>query len=128
MGMRDYPTLVATTPNPEACLVVTGGIAYQVNVVEKTADHIEMRYPVTQIAEAPASELLMLADFRDVAAIGRSGVQWKSRDLAQDELRVLSLDGNNLRYAGFDFGENCEYIAEIRSSGLSGIKRVSPVA
>ena len=128
MGMRDYPTLVATTPNPEFCLVVTGGIAYRVNVTEKTADHINMRYPVTQIAEAPASELLMLVDFCDLAAIGRSGVQWRTRDLANDDLRVLSVEGKNLRYAGVALGETCEYIAEIGSSGLSGIKIVSSAA
>lgn len=126
MGMRDYPTLVATTPNPEVCLVVAGGIAYRVNVTEKTAEQIEMRFPVTQIAEAPASELLMLVDFCDVAAIGPSGVKWRARDLVSDDLRVLSVEGNRLRFGGFARGESCEYLAEIRPIGLSGIERVLP--
>ena len=128
VGMRDRPTLIAATPNPEVCVIVTGGIAYHVNVTDKTADHIKMRFPVTQVAEATASELLMLVDFCDVAAIGRSGVQWRERDLVNDELRVLSVEGNNLRYAGFALGETCEYLAEIRLGGLSGISIVSPSA
>ena len=128
VGMRDCPTLIAATPNPEACVVVTGGIAYHVNVTEKIASHIKMRFPVTQVVAATASELLMLVDFCDVVAIGRSGVQWRECDLVDDELRVLSVEGNHLRYAGFVSGATCEYLAEIQSGGLSRISRVSPKA
>jgi hypothetical protein len=127
VGMSSCPTLVSTTPNSEDCLVVAGGIAYLVNVAQKTADHIYMNYPITQIVEAPASELLIIADFSDIAALGSAGLRWKEH-LVADDLRILSINQNTLRYQGFDRGETWEYVAEIQPNGLGVVQRVSPAA
>jgi hypothetical protein len=93
---------VFATPNPSYAVVISGGVAYRVNAATpRDCSQIRLS-PVRDIRVVVPQNLLALADFTSVEAIGRDGSHWKSERLCWDDLSILEIRDGILHGAGSD--------------------------
>ena len=78
------------TPIPTAIAFISDLTGFLVDVAERRILYEEE--PVTRIWQAQESDLLLMVSFGDVTAIGPTGVVWRSKRLAYDDLKVTASD------------------------------------
>lgn len=104
LGFRDpsLPTGVFACPRAEDLLAVAGGYAYLVDTLAPSRClHLPLR-PVTQILSAPGEELILLAGFHHVVAIGASGLKWQSARLSWEGITLSDILDHRLRGLGWN--------------------------
>lgn len=104
LGFRDpaLPSGVWSCPCPDDLLAVAGGYAYLVRTLQPaTATLLEQR-PVTSLFPLPSHDLLLLAGFHDILALGKQGVCWRSGRLSWEGLTLGEVEGNQLHGTGWN--------------------------
>jgi hypothetical protein len=104
LGFRASTSLsgVWSCPRPDDILAVAGGYAYLADTLAPDRPlHLPLR-PVTQILPAPDANLLLLAGFHTVAAIGATGLLWETARLTWEGLTLTEIRDNQLRGLGWD--------------------------
>jgi hypothetical protein len=104
LGFRDPGALtgVWSCPRPDDILAVAGGYAYLADTLAPDRPlHLALR-PVTQVLPAPESNLLVLAGFHTVAAIGPTGLLWETARLTWEGLTFTGIRDNHLHGLGWD--------------------------
>ncbi len=100
LGFRDksLPSGVFACPTADDMLALAGGYAYLVNTLTPAQCHHLPLRPVTQIVAAFDENLLLLAGFHTVVALGAKGLLWETAKLSWEgvklgEIRVGKLHG-----------------------------------
>lgn len=104
LGFRAPSALsgVWSCPRPDDLLAVAGGYAYLADTLAPERPlHLPLR-PVTQILPAPDANLLLLAGFHTIAAIGATGLLWETARLTWEGLTLTGIRDNQLHGLGWD--------------------------
>jgi hypothetical protein len=102
-------------PDSWAALVVCVGRAYLVDVRHPEHTTTIPLEPVTQVCGA-GRDLVVLADFSNIAAVGRDSHAWTSERLCLDFLKVISANSSSIECTG-DFLEGTEAFTVAASTG-----------
>lgn len=96
-------TRVMPTPDPHRLLVVADGEGYLVPASSpRDTERIALRMPIRSIIDE--GDVILLASWIDVAAVGTSGTLWISERLCLDDLKVEGVIDGRVECRGF-FGE-----------------------
>lgn len=104
LGFKDRNALtgVWSCPRPDDLLAVAGGYAYLADTLAPERPlHLTLR-PVAQVLPAPDANLLLLAGFHTIAAIGPTGLLWETARLTWEGLTLTDIRDNQLRGLGWD--------------------------
>jgi len=104
LGFRDPSALtgVWSCPRPDDLLAIAGGYAYLADTLAPERPlHIPLR-PVAQVLPAPEANLLLLAGFHNIAAIGISGLLWETARLTWEGLTLNAIRDGQLQGLGWD--------------------------
>ncbi len=104
LGFRAPSALsgVWSCPRPDDLLAVAGGYAYLADTLAPDRPlHLPLR-PVTQVLPAPEVNLLLLAGFYTVAAIGAAGLLWETARLTWEGLTLTDIRDGQLHGLGWD--------------------------
>ncbi|HEV2577734.1 MAG TPA: hypothetical protein VGU25_11045 [Acidobacteriaceae bacterium] len=104
LGFRDPNALtgVWSCPRPDDLLAVAGGYAYLADTLAPERPlHLPLR-PVAQILPAPEANLLLLAGFHTIAAIGPTGLLWETKRLTWESLTLTGIRDGHLHGLGWD--------------------------
>jgi len=104
LGFRDPGALtgVWSCPRPDDLLAVAGGYAYLADTLAPERPlHLPLR-PVTRVLPATESNLLLLAGFHTIAAIGVTGLLWETARLTWEGLTLTGIRDNHLHGLGWD--------------------------
>jgi hypothetical protein len=103
---------VFATADPEQLCVLSRGRAYLVKVSHPREFRVVQEcLPVVWAARF--EDLLLLADFTHVVAVGREGLVWESSRLTWDGLTDLELQGAMLKGKGWDAIQDKEHPFEL---------------
>ena len=103
VGFRDPSALsgVWSCPRPDDILAIAGGYAYLADTrAPDRPFHVPVR-PVAQVLPAPEANLLLLAGFHSIAAIGPTGLLWQSGRLTWEGLTLTGIRDNQLHGLGW---------------------------
>lgn len=104
LGFRDPAALngVWSCPRHGNILAVAGGYAYLADTLAPERPlHLPQR-PVAQVLPAPEANLLLLAGFHNIAAIGPTGLLWETARLSWEGLTLQDIRENHLHGTGWD--------------------------
>jgi len=104
LGFRDPSALtgVWSCPRPDDLLAVAGGYAYLADtLVPDRPLHLPLR-PVAQVLSSSESNLLLLAGFHTIAAIGPTGLLWETPRLTWEGLTLSEIRDGQLHGLGWD--------------------------
>lgn len=124
LGFRDSHALsgVWSCPRPDDLLAIAGGYAYLADTLAPERPiHLPLR-PVAQVLPAPADNLLLLAGFHTVAAIGATGLLWETARLTWEGLTLSGIRDNQLHGLGWDMRTDRElpFAIDLRSGTHTG--------
>ena len=124
LGFRDpsLPTGIRSCPRAEDMLLLAGGYAYLIDTLEpERCHHLPVR-PVTGIFPAPEQELLILAGFHHLMAVGVNGPAWESARLSWEGISLDGIEGGRLCGTGWDMKADRElpFSVDLRSGEHSG--------
>lgn len=106
---------VFACPAPSAALAVCDGHAYLVDVQHPDRTITIPLDPVTQVCSA-GSDLIVMASFSDLTAIGAHGQPWTSERLCLDSLRIIHASASSIECIG-DFLDGVEAFTVAASTG-----------
>jgi hypothetical protein len=98
-----------------AALVISRGRAYLVDVRHPERSTTIPPEPVTQVCGA-GHDLVVLADFSNLTAVGRDGHAWTSERLCLDSLKIISASSSSIECIG-DFMEGTEAFTVTAGTG-----------
>ena len=104
LGFRDpsLPSGVWTCPRPDDLLAVAGGYAYLVDTRSpEQCLHLPLR-PVVQVLPAPEANLILLAGFHTVAALGATGLLWETARLSWEGVTLNEIRDGQLHGLGWN--------------------------
>lgn len=124
LGFRDpgLPSGLWACPSAEHLLAVAGGYAYRVDTGAPERTELLEQRPVTAVLAAPEDELLLLAGFHDVLAVGADGVQWRSARLSWEGVALSGVGDGRLRGVGWDMFADAEvpFVVDLRTGKHEG--------
>jgi hypothetical protein len=104
LGFRgpDAISGVWSCPRADDLLAVAGGYAYLADTLAPERPlHLPLR-PVTQVLPAPDANLLLLAGFHTITAIGAAGLLWETARLTWEGLTLTGIREGHLNGLGWD--------------------------
>ncbi len=104
LGFRAPSALtgVWSCPRSDDILAVAGGYAYLADTLAPDRPlHLPLR-PVTQVLPTPEANLLLLAGFHTIAAIGPSGLLWETARLTWEGLTLAAIREGRLHGLGWN--------------------------
>lgn len=104
LGFRDpsLPSGVWACPRPDDLLAVAGGYAYLADTRSpERCQHLPLR-PVTSVLPAPEANLILLAGFHTVAALGASGLLWETARLSWEGVTLQEVREGQLQGLGWN--------------------------
>lgn len=110
LGFRDPGALtgVWSCPGRDDILAVAGGYAYLADTLTPERPlHLPLR-PVAQVLPAPEDNLLLLAGFHTIAAIGPTGLLWETARLTWEGLTLSGIRDGQLQGLGWDMRTDLE--------------------
>jgi hypothetical protein len=124
LGFRDpsLPRGIWPCPRPDDLLAVAGGYAYLADTRSpEHCLHLPLR-PVTQVLPAPEANLILLAGFHTVAAIGASGLLWETARLSWEGLTLGEIRDGQLHGLGWDMHTDRElpFAVDLRTGAHTG--------
>ena len=124
LGFRDPNALtgVWSCPRPDDILAVAGGYAYLADTLTPERPlHLPLR-PVAQVLPAPEANLLLLAGFHTIAAIGPAGLLWETKRLTWEGLTLSGIHDNQLNGLGWDMRTDRElpYTVDLQTGHQTG--------
>jgi hypothetical protein len=110
LGFTDpgLPSGVWSSPEPAAMLVVAGGYAYLVDTEDPESGKLMEQRPATAILAAPDAQLLLLAGFYDVLAVGAEGVRWRTGRLSWEGVILTEVREGLAQGLGWDMYTDLE--------------------
>ncbi len=104
LGFQE-PTLPSglwSCPAPDDLLAVAGGYGYLIHTTSPgAADFLPLR-PVCAVLPAPRENLLLLAGFHSVIAVGPEGLRWQTARLSWEGVTLSELHNGTLQGTGWD--------------------------
>ncbi len=124
LGFKDksLPTGLHACPASNDMLAIAGGYAYLVDTTTpETCLHLPLR-PVTQVLAAPEENLLLLAGFHTVAAIGTTGLLWQTAKLTWEGLTLGEIRDGHLHGQGWNMPTDRElpFTVDLRTGHHTG--------
>ena len=124
LGFRDPNALtgVWSCPRPDDVLAVAGGYAYFADTLAPERPlHLALR-PVAQVLPVSDANLLLLAGFHTIAAIGASGLLWETARLTWEGLTLTDIRDSQLHGLGWDMRTDRElpFIVDLATGSHSG--------
>ena len=110
LGFRDpaLPTGVYACPRADDLLAIAGGYAYLADTLNpERCLHLPVR-PAVHVLSAPASGLLLLAGFHDIAAIDANGLRWQTARLTWEGVTLTGVSDGCLRGTGWNMHSDRE--------------------
>ncbi len=93
---------VLSTPDAEVLCVVSGGAAYVVRSGEPKAWQRVRDRPIIDVRVLPDHQMLLLASFTTLTALGKAGVIWESPSLCGDDLKIVRVTPDAVEGIGYD--------------------------
>lgn len=123
-GFTDPKSLsgIWSCPRPNDILAVAGGYAYFADTLAPERCTFLTPKPVVQVLTAPEHNLLLLAGFHTIAAIGANGLAWETARLTWEGLTALEIRNNQLHGLGWDMRTDRElpFSVELSTGQHSG--------
>jgi hypothetical protein len=124
LGFREpsLPSGVYACPRPDDLLAVAGGYAYLVDTLHpEKCVHLPLR-PVAAIFAAPEDDLLLLAGFHHVAALGAEGLLWQSERLSWEGVTLAEVVGGALHGTGWNMQSDRDvpFVLDLRTGKHTG--------
>jgi hypothetical protein len=124
LGYRDpsLPSGVWTCPRADDLLAVAGGYAYLVDTrTPERCLHLALR-PVVKLLPAPEANLILLAGFHTIAAIGASGLLWETARLSWEGVTLGEIRDGQLRGFGWEMQTDREipFVVDLRTGEHTG--------
>ena len=124
LGFRDpvLPSGLWSCPHPDDLLAVAGGYGYLIHsTAPETTEHLPLR-PITAVLSAREAELLLLAGFHDVTAVGAAGVLWRSAQLSWEGIALGSVAEGKLHGRGWNLRTDREvpFALDLRTGEHTG--------
>ena len=112
---------VVGMPDGRSFGVVYRGVATIVRSQNPLVEHEVPCWPVTDMLVVPERQLVLFADFVELAAYDSGGLVWRTGRIALDDLKIVGVHGNVIRVAGF-FGDADaeEFEVDIVTGAASG--------
>ena len=104
LGFREttLPSGLWSCPAPDDLLAVAGGYAYLVHTAAPEAAEFLPLRPVCAVLPASQEDLLLLAGFHTVLALGTEGIRWQSARLSWEGLTLGEAHDGILHGTGWD--------------------------
>lgn len=96
------PSGLWSCPAPDDLLAVAGGYAYLVHTAAPDAAEFLPLRPVCAVLPVPGNELLLLAGFHTVLALGGEGILWQTTRLSWEGVTLGDIRGGTLHGTGWD--------------------------
>ena len=91
---------VISTPDPKRVCVIASGGGYVVDADKPAVwDKIPL-LPVIDVRAIPERQILVFADFTNLAAYGANGLVWRSPRLCWDDLKILNVTQDTIEGIG----------------------------
>jgi hypothetical protein len=124
LGFR-APTALSgiwSCPRPDDILAVAGGYAYLADTLAPERPAFLTPKPVVQVLAAPEANLLLLAGFHTIAAIGAAGLLWETARLTWEGLTLGDIRDNQLHGLGWDMRTDRElpFAVDLRTGSHTG--------
>jgi hypothetical protein len=124
LGFRDksLPSGVFACPAPNDMLAIAGGYAYLIDTTTpEQCVHLPLR-PVTQIISAVEEDLVLLAGFHTVAAVGTQGLVWETAKLTWEGVKLGEIRDGKLFGEGWNMPADREvpFSIDLRTGAHEG--------
>lgn len=115
-------TGVYTTPNPAKLCVIAEGQAYIVDVVHPKSCDILPIIPVLAVRSSAKHRLLIFANHTELLAIGIDGIVWKTARLSWDNMKLTSMNDDNIFGVFWDIRSESEmgFTVDLATGSHSG--------
>ena len=124
LGFHDpaLPAGVWASPSPDHLLAVAGGYAYHVDTLRPENTTLLEQRPVTAVLPAVEAQVVLLAGFHDVLALGADGVLWRSARLSWEGVTMTGVAGELLHGHGWDMFADAEvpFTVDLRTGTHTG--------
>ncbi len=103
LGFRDpvLPSGLWSCPHPDDLLAIAGGYGYLIRTsAPEASTHLHPR-PITAVLTSTQPDLLLLAGFHDVTAVGAEGPAWRSTRLSWEGITLGALREGKLHGTGW---------------------------
>jgi hypothetical protein len=103
-GFNDPNALsgIWSCPRADDILCIAGGYAYLADTLAPERCAFLKPKPVVEVLAAPGHNLLLLAGFHTIAAIGAHGPAWETARLTWEGLTLMGIRDNRLHGLGWD--------------------------
>ncbi len=124
LGFRDpsLPSGIWSCPSPTDLLALAGGYAYRMDTRDPDRTELLEQRPATAVFPAPEHQLLLLAGFHDVLALGPEGVRWRSARLSWEGITLTGVEDGHLGGRGWDMFADAEvpFRVDLRTGAHEG--------
>jgi hypothetical protein len=124
LGFRDPSALTGVWSCPRAhdILAIAGGYAYLADTLAPERCTFLSPKPVVQVMPAPEHDLLLLAGFHTIAALGASGLLWETTRLTWEGLTLDGIRDGQIHGLGWHMRTNRElpFAVDLRTGAHSG--------
>jgi hypothetical protein len=124
LGFRDpsVPTGVFACPDADEICLLAGGYAYLANTLKPEKVTLLPVKPVISVHPAIDAGLLLFVGFHHVLAWRRERVEWETRRLSWEGIRVVEVAGSWVRGFGWDLMKDVEveFQVDLRTGETSG--------
>jgi hypothetical protein len=113
---------VFACPNPVEAMVICDGRAYLVDVSKPEGTAVISFSPITQASSA-GTDLIVLASFSNLTAIGPYGQAWASERLCLDNLKIVSASADGIDCTGDFIGCTESFTVDAHTGTLKAGRR-----
>ncbi|MEO6776265.1 MAG: hypothetical protein ABI467_25155, partial [Kofleriaceae bacterium] len=89
-------TRVLSMPNPDVFCVVAKGAGYLVSAAKPDVWEAVLVHPVIDVRAIAEAGLVIFTNFTELMAYGAQGVRWRTKRLAWDGLKIVSIGDRTL--------------------------------
>lgn len=124
LGFTDpaMPTGIFSCPNPSELCAFAGGYAYVFDTAApERSTHIPLK-PVADVLVLAAHGLLVFVGFHAIVAWGREGLAWQTARLSWEGIRIMGVEGGELRGFGWNLMADKEvaFSVDLRTGSRTG--------
>ena len=104
LGFRDpsLPSGIWACPAPDSLLAVAGGYGYLLDTRQPAGCEFLSLRPIASVMAIPEENLLLLAGFHHVLAVGVEGTRWQSARLSWEGITLHEVRDGRLYGEGWD--------------------------
>jgi hypothetical protein len=91
------PSGIFTTPNPDRLCVVAKGEGYLVSANAPSAWETVRATPIIDVRPVRAQGIIVFASLTDLVAYGPTGIKWRTKRLAWDNLQISEVTDSAIK-------------------------------